>query len=415
MNVKPFCIEVKKANEEKIVWFDDEGNAHLKIREEEKIIPRSHQYNLIEATLFGLNERLTLSSTSPVMDSEGLTLRDLFNEEWEKYNEAVFEGDGKEVLYGWYVYYEEKNDLAWYAPPFWHKVVAVASSSKLLSDAEGTLSWKQIREILENTTVAVAGCSVGSNVAHMVAMDLRPSNLKLADKSLYKMENINRVRISYSDIVKNNAERGGEFILPLQNKAESVAKQIYSMDPFIDIAVYPEGVHEGNIQQFLEGNGSESKVDILVEEVDDPKIKIFLRQEARKRKIPVLMVTDIGSCVQVDLLRYDKDDTLPLTYGASDEALVHAMNEVYDDPGNKKTFFRFVDTLIGTEYRVDELLEIMEGRSEIPTSTIIPQLGSTAAVAGAIAAETIARIRLGADYPPRMIFNKKTFAVKRFE
>lgn len=415
MNEKPLCIEAKKAHAEHLVWFDDTNQAHIVFEGKERVVGPAHQYNLIEATLFGLNERLTMSSTSPLLDESGKTLRDFFNEEWETYNEALMNSNGVTVDYGFYVYYPEKNDLTLYAPPFWHKVVSVASSSKLLSDPEHKLSWREIREVLENTTVAVAGCSVGSNVAHLVAMDLRPQHLKLADKSLYKMENINRVRISYSDIVKTNAERGGNLSLPLQNKAEATAKQIYSMDPFINIFVYPEGIHEANIEKFLEGEGEEPRVDVLVEEVDDPKIKIFLRQEARKRKIPLVMVTDIGSCVQLDILRYDLNPELSLTYGASDETLIQAMNKVYDDPGNKKVFFDFVDTLIGTEYRSDELLEIMEGRCEIPTSTIIPQLGSTAAMAGAIAAETIARMRLGQQYPPRMIFNKKTFAVKRFD
>jgi len=414
MNGKPLCFDAKQAHEHKIVSFDEEKNIHLETPELKKIISPSHQYNLLDATFFGLNERLTQAATSPVMNETGLTLRDLFNEEWEQYNEAIEDANGQRIDYGWYAYYPEKNDMVHYAPPYWHKIVSVASSSKLIADREQKLSWKEIREAFEHTTVAVAGCSVGSSVAHLTVMDLRPNHIKLADKSLYKMENINRVRLGYSEIVKNNQERGGEFILPLQNKAETIARQIYAIDPFINIHVYPEGVHEGNIQLFLEGRGEEPPVDILVEEVDDPKIKIFLRQEARQRKIPLLMMTDIGSCVQLDILRYDLDDTLPLTYGSTDEALLRAMDAVYANPGNKKLFFAFVDTLIGTDYRTNELQEILEGRSEIPTSTLIPQLGSTAAMAGAIAAETIARIRLGQTYPARMIFNKRTFEVKKY-
>lgn len=415
MDLKPFCIDAKVAHEQKIVWYDNEKNAHIRIDEQEFTVPPSHQYSLLEATLFGLNERLTQASTSPVIDDAGNTLRDLFNEEWEKYNDAMMFAEDMRVSYGTYVYYAEKNDLVQYAPAFWHKIVSVASSSKLIADSERKLSWKQIREVFEKTTVAVAGCSVGSNVAHMTVMDLRPHHIKLADKSLYKMENINRVRLQYNEIVKNNAERGDSYVLPLQNKAETTARQIYGIDPFIDVHVYAEGVHEGNITQFLDGGASEPPVDILVEEVDDPRIKIFLRQEAKKRKIPLIMVTDIGSCVQLDVLRFDLDPNASFTFGATDEALTQAMEAVYTDAGNKKVFFDFVDTLIGKDYRTDELLEILEGRCEIPTSTIIPQLGSTAAMAGAIAAETIARIRLGEKYPARMIFNKKTFEVKVYQ
>lgn len=415
MNLKPICLDAKTALEQKQIWFDNEKNAHLLLPHGEMLIPPSHQYSLLEATLFGLNERLTQASTSPVMDESGATLRDLFNEEWEKYNEAIMTSETLAVPYGVYVYYAEKNDLVTYAPAFWHKIVSVATSSKLIADSEKKLSWKQIREVLEKTTVAVAGCSVGSNVAHMVVMDMRPNAIKLADKSLYKMENINRVRLQYNEIVKSNAERGESFGLPLQNKAETTARQIYGIDPFLDIHVYPEGVHEGNIEQFLSGGESEPAADILVEEVDDPRVKLFLRQQARERKIPLIMVTDIGSCVQLDVVRFDLEPNTPFTFGTTDEALQAATDAVYTDAGNKKVFFDFVDTLIGKDYRTDELLEILEGRCEIPTSTIIPQLGSTAAMAGAIAAETIARIRLGQTYPSRMIFNKKTFEVKVYK
>ncbi len=414
MILKPLCFEAKKAHEEGAVFFDENKNAHVLISGEEKVIPLEHQYNLVDATFFGLNERLTLSSTSPILNQEGKTLRDFFNEEWELYNEALEKSDGRQIDYGWYTYYPKNNDLVLYAPPFWHKVVAVASSSKLLSDDAMKLSWKEIRSVFEQTVVGVAGCSVGSTIAHALIMDLRPDHIKLADKSLYKMENINRVRLNYKEIVKNNRERGDSFALPLQNKAQTVAEQIYGIDPFIDIHVYEDGIHEQNINQFFDGAGNEPPIQILVEEVDDPRIKILLRQEARKRKIPVLMMTDIGSSVQLDLLRYDQNQNWPLSYGISDEKLIEAMEAVYDNPGNKKIFFEFVDALIGTDYRTDELQRILEGKSEIPTSTLIPQLGSTASLAGAIAAETIARMRLGLNYPPRMLFNKKTFDVKKY-
>lgn len=412
MNLKPHCFDAKKIVEEGNLWFDEQNNAHLKINSEEKIIPQNHQYSLLEATLFGLNERLTQSSTSPRIDEKGTTLRDLFNDEWEKYNDAVMSVDDIHVPYGEYVYYEEKNDLVQYAPRFWHKIVSVASSSKLIADSEKKLSWMQIRDVFEKTTIGVAGCSVGSNVAHMSVMDMRPNHIKLADKSLYKMENINRVRLQYNEIVKNNADRGDSFGLPLQNKAETTARQIYGIDPFINVHVYAEGVHEGNVNQFFDGGEGEPALDIVVDEVDDPRVKIFLRLEAKKRKIPLLMVTDIGSCVQLDVIRFDLDPESSFAFDAKNENLTQTMEAVYTDAGNKKVFFDFVDTLIGKDYRTDELCDIIEGKCEIPTSTIIPQLGSTAAMAGAVAAETIARIRLGQNFSPRMIFNKKTFEVK---
>lgn len=413
MFLKPIIFEAADAHKNKKVIYDEAGNVILKLSETESmIIPPAKQFDLTQATIFGLNERLTMSATSPIIDKNGKTLRDEFNLEWEKYTEKLFAVKDNYLDYGYYAYYAEKNELVRFCPPFWHHVVSVASSSKLLADPKNSLSWAQIRDLFENTTIAVAGCSVGSSVIHSTIMDMRPKNIKIADKSVYKMENINRVRLSYAEMVKSQAERVSVADLSLKNKAKVIAQQLYGIDPFLNVYIYDEGIDEKNIGSFLGEEDGMPKTDVVVEEVDDPRIKIFIRQEARKRGLPVVMVTDIGSAVQLDVLRYDKDKNLPLSYGISDEDLIAKMEKVYDEGGNRKVFFEFVDALIGKDYRRGELNEIIEQRVEIPTSTIIPQLGSTVAMAGAIAAECVARIRLGFDSPARAIIDKHTFAVK---
>ncbi len=411
--LKPIILEAEEAHKNKTVVYDEKGNVALRLPGAEPVtVPPEKQFDLTQATIFGLNERLTMSATSPVVDKSGRTLRDEFNLEWEKYSQKLFGINGNYLDYGFYAYYAEKNELVRYCPPFWHHVVAVASSSKLLADPTNSLSWAQIRDLFENTTIAVAGCSVGSSVIHSAIMDMRPKNIKIADKSVYKMENINRVRLGYAEMVKSQAERTSVADLSLKNKARVIAQQLYSIDPFLNVYIYDEGVDEKNIDSFLGEKDGMPKTDVVVEEVDDPRIKIFIRQEARKRGLPVVMVTDIGSAVQLDVLRYDKDKNLPLSYGVSDEELIAKMEKVYDEAGSRKAFFEFVDVLIGKDYRQGELNEIIEQRVEIPTSTIIPQLGSTVAMAGAIAAECIARIKLGHDCPARAIINKHTFEVK---
>lgn len=411
--LKPLIFEAEEAHKNEVVIYDEFNNAKLKLPSGVAvIIPPEKQFDLTQATIFGLNERLTLAATSPIISKDGRTLREEFNDEWEKYSEKLGQIEGNRLDYGFYAYYQERNDLVRFCPPFWHHVVSVASSSKLLADPQNSLSWAEIRSLFENTTVAVAGCSVGSSVINSVIMDLRPKNIKIADKSVYKMENINRVRLSYYEMVRNQSQRSSAVDVSLKNKAKVVADQLYSIDPFLNVFVYDEGINTENIKEFLDGSEEDPKANIVVEEVDDPRIKILVREEARKRGLPVVMVTDIGSAVQLDVLRYDKDKNLPLSWGVEDEFLKAKMERVYEQAGNKKVFFEFVDALIGKDYRQGELNEIIEERVEIPTSTIIPQLGSTVAMAGAIAAESVARITLGYDLPTRVIINKHTFAVK---
>lgn len=413
---KPFLINATRAHKSGIVKFLRNGTARITTKGGTvHTVPPNHQYDLTQATIFGLNERLTSSATSPVLDKKGGTLRDAFNKEWRRYEQALSSAKGFYVDYGVYALYHERGDLVRYCDPFWHRVVAVASSSKLITDPGATLTWKQIRDVFESSTIAVAGGSVGNSILHCAVMDMRPRNVKIADKSLYKMENINRVRLSYEDVAESNDKRAMLMDMMLRNKALVTAEQLYRIDPYLNVYCYPEGVNLTNINEFLGGHGKEPKADIMIEEVDDPRIKLLLREEARTRRIPLVMATDVGSCVQIDVLRYDKDSTLPLTFGSTDDAFRASVRAVEDNPGNREIFFTFVDMLIGADYRRDELAKIIDLNSEIPTSTIIPQLGSTAAAAAGVMAETVARMLLGHNYPSRVIINKRTFEVKIYQ
>ncbi len=407
---KPFVFSGKEAVLNNHLKMNDNGVMEFLYNENLISVPPENQFDLTAATIFGLNERLTLAAISPLIDDSGLTLREKFNEEWERYSTAIENDDL--MSYGYFAYYADKKHLVHFCDPYWHKVVSVASSSTLLTDPEFKLKWREVREIFAKTVVGVAGCSVGSNIIHNIMMDMRPDNIKIADKVPYKMENINRVRLGYSDMVKNNANRMSLLDVGLRNKAHVVADQIYSIDPFTNVHVYDEGLNQENIVKFFDGDEVEPKMDIIIEEIDDPQSKLFIRQEARKRRLPLVMASDMGSIVQVEVSRYDLDENLPLTYGVTDEELIKAVENFSQSGTDRKVFFKFVDTLIGSDYRQDELLRIMEERCEIPTSTIIPQLGSTAAASGAIVAELVARIRLGHSYPKRFLFNKKTLEVK---
>ncbi len=413
---KPILFNAAEAHASQAIRYEEDGTAIL-VRNGETIrIPRANQFDLTQGTVFGLNERLTGAATSPAITADGKTLRDLFNDEWQAYEAALdsYEETGR-FEYGVYAYYPARGDLVRYCPPFWHRVVAVASSSMLLADPACEKRWREIREILSQTTLAVAGASVGNNIIHACVMDMRPDHIKIADKSRYKMENINRVRLGYRDIVESDQDRTDPTQSLLRNKAVVTADQLYAIDPFLTVHVYDEGIADDNLERFFSGGEGEPAADMIVEEVDDPRIKIQLREEARRRRIPLVMATDIGSSVQIDVMRYDQDASLPMAWGSTDEALIESMEEVYRHPGNRAVFFSFVDRLIGSEYRTDELARIINATVEIPTSTIIPQLGSTAMAAGGALAEIIARIRLGHDVPRRAMFNKKTFEVRHYD
>jgi len=406
---KPRLFDAPTAHRLGQISFQADGTAV--IRHEggrTSCIPPSSQYDVTQPTMFGLNERLTSSVISPVLGSSE-TLRDRFNSEWERYSDAVLRAGDGAIDYGTYAYYADRNELVRYCSRYWHRVVAVASNSKLVTDPRREMTWESIQRVFENTTVAVAGGSVGNNILHSVAMDMRPSHLKIADKMVFKMENVNRVRLTYSDLVDANDQRPSPLTPALRNKARVAASQVYSIDPYVTVYVYDEGITEETIRRFILGNDEEPAASVVVDEVDDPRTKVRLREECRSNGVPLIMLTDIGSCVQLDVLPYDRNPDFPLAFGVSDDDVYRALDQLEDNPSDRACFFAFADALVGPGYRSDELGDILAGRSEVPTATVVPQLGSTAAMAGAIAAETIARLRLGAVYPPRARINKHTF------
>jgi hypothetical protein len=411
---KPFVLDAKRAHKTGAVTYKKNGHAlvHFPIMPAAVDVPPSQQFDLTQATIFGLNERLTMSATSPIVSKDGSTLRDEFNHEWVKYENALEAATSGVLDYGTYVYYPEQRHLVRYCTEYWHRIVATASNSMLYMDPDGKLSWREVRTSFENMTIAVAGGSVGNTIFHTLLMDLRPKNIKIADKSKYKMENVNRVRLSYADIVSSDEWRTSATDTLLRNKAVVSAEQAYRVDPYLNIFVYENGLSHENVGDFFEGRGKEPRTDIIIEEVDDPRTKILLREEARRRRVPLLMVSDLGSNVQLDIMRYDMYPDEPLSHGATDTELLSAMEAVYERPGDRATFFSFVDCLLGDKYRSDELAKIIKAECEIPTSTIIPQLGSTTAVAAGVIAEAVARIRLGYIYPKQVMFNKHTFAVR---
>jgi len=361
----------------KIIFRPDKRH-HLPFKELE--VNSENVFDLAQPTITGLFDDLV----------PGSKLMEEFMTEWEKFQAS-------ESSYGTWVFYRKKNHLVRFVPFFWHRLALLLRNSTLYRDPEMKMEWQKIRELFEKQVIAVAGCSIGNNAAHAIAGDIRPLHMKVADYKDYEMHNANRVRLTYADFHRN--------------KALVTAEQINAVDPFMKVSVFSEGVHETNVSDFIAGNKSRSEppVSFVVEETDDPDIKILIRQEARRRGVPVIMVTDMGSAVQLDIRRFDIDNKLPLAACAvSDEELFSKRDRWQADLADRNKFFEFAFTLIGHNHLlVPEFKKIILKEEEILFGGI-PQLGSTAMMAGGMAAEAIARITLGFKMPERMFINKHT-------
>src|SRR6185369_4562465 len=106
---------------------------------------------------------------------------------------------------------------------------------------------------------------------------------KLADFDTLALTNLNRIR-------------GGVESLSLR-KVEMTARQVYALNPYAEIELFPDGLNEGNIDKFF----SDPKLDIVIDELDNIAVKFLIRQSAKKYKTPLVMGADNGDNAVVDV------------------------------------------------------------------------------------------------------------------
>ena len=215
--------------------------------------------------------------------------------------------------------------------------------------------------------MGVAGLSVGSHGALTTALMGGAKILKLADPDTISPTKLNRLRFDFTHIGVN--------------KAEAIAQYIYQLNPYGELSLYTEGITEENIASFLDG------IDILVEELDDIEIKVKMREEAKKRGMPVIMATDNADSVIMDIERFDLNPDMPVFYGvleginlqglkASPEKMFEAMAKI-------------IDVSLVPPRVLNSVLEVGK------TIYSWPQIASAATLSGAVIAYTIRKIALG--------------------
>jgi molybdopterin/thiamine biosynthesis adenylyltransferase len=146
-----------------------------------------------------------------------------------------------------------------------------------------------------DSRIAFAGLNVGNPGATCVALEGGARAMSFADPDTLSLTNLNRFRAGTPDLG--------------QNKALLTARQVLEIDPYYSIQVWEAGISEDTLEEFLED------AQLLVEEMDALPLKLQVRDAARARAIPVVMVTGNGPDVLIDVERYDTDPALPILSG----------------------------------------------------------------------------------------------------
>lgn len=267
-----------------------------------------------------------------------------------------YQHEGKK---NWF-YFPWNELLVAYLPDEPHQELRTARNKNLIKAEE--------QKKFYSTPIGVAGLSVGSHAALTIAMMGGAKTIKLADPDGISGSNLNRIR--------------GDFSLLGLNKCEAVARHIGQLDPYASVVTYTQGITAENIDEFLSG------ISILVEELDNLEMKILLREKARERGIPVIMATDNGDNIIIDVERYDLHRDLELFNGAAGPLSVEEFKKI---PPHELP--KLATKIAGPAFVVKRMMESLLEVGKTLYSW--PQLGSAATLSGVAVAYAARKIAMG--------------------
>ncbi|MFA6486302.1 MAG: ThiF family adenylyltransferase [Candidatus Magasanikbacteria bacterium] len=219
--------------------------------------------------------------------------------------------------------------------------------------------------------IGVMGMSVGSHVALTITMTGGAKHLRLADLDTISGSNLNRIRSGFSSLGLS--------------KVKAVARQIFEINPYSDIKIYPDGISDDNIDDFFSSNDG---LQLVIEEMDNPYLKLRAREVARASRVPMIMAADNGDGVIVDIERYDIQPDRPLLHGILGD--MHPRDLVNIDP---KQLPNIIAKMAGADFASARMLSSVDAVGKTIYSW--PQLGTAATLCGSTLANLARRIVIG--------------------
>jgi len=225
---------------------------------------------------------------------------------------------------------------------------------------------------LRKKSIGIIGLSVGHSIALTIATERICGELRLADFDTLELSNLNRIR-------------SGVHQLGLP-KVIIAAREIAEIDPYLNVHIFPEGITDNNMDDFLSNNNS--KLDILVEVCDGLDTKIKARKAARNNLIPVIM--DTSDKGMVDIERFDLEPVRKLLHGLIDEDILIPKLT----PAERLQLLMKMVSFENISDRLKASLPEM-GKS----ITAFPQLASSVMLGGSVTTDICRKILLGQPVP----------------
>lgn len=264
---------------------------------------------------------------------------------------------------GRWVYYPWLSVLAHVLEDKDFQVVRMARNRELINTEE----QKKFYE----ATIGIAGLSVGNSVALAIVLQGGGRHIRLADHDHLALSNLNRIR--------SGVESLG---LP---KTVITARQIYTLNPYAQVEIFSEGLTEKNIGKFFSGPPA---LEIVIDEIDNLALKFLIREQARQRRLAVVMAADNGDNGVLDVERYDLHPATPFFHGRMGEVSYEQLKKL-----DKMGIGRMITKHVGPENISERMQQSLLGIGKTIVSW--PQLGGAALLNGSAVAYSVRKILAG--------------------
>lgn len=185
--------------------------------------------------------------------------------------------------WGSWVYYPWLNRLVHIPPKDEFRSLRTSRNRNLITAEE------QLK--LYGATILIIGMSVGSNVVEALVSQGVGGKLLLVDMDIIEPSNLNRIRSPYHHVGLH--------------KVDAISRKAWEIDPYLEIIGYHDGISEENLPEILDKH----EADVIIDEMDELRMKVLLREAASKRQLPVVMAADDGDDSLLDIERYDQGET----------------------------------------------------------------------------------------------------------
>jgi tRNA A37 threonylcarbamoyladenosine dehydratase len=269
---------------------------------------------------------------------------------------------------------------------------------KLTHDIYHHLTTTRNRNLITDAQQAVLrkavggffGMSTGSHAVTTWMMESRADAVKIVDPDHISPSNLNRMRFGWNTVGRD--------------KVAVVCEELEKISPYSQVIATTKTDSQTTQSLFTQ----KPKLNFVVEAIDDLPAKVNLRLLAKKHRLPLIMATDVGDNVILDIERYDHTPQPELFNGR-----IKNIDTINFDTLSPHDRIHLAMKIVGFDHNSEAMLDSLATiGNKIATW---PQLGATAAMAGALITTTLKKILLNEKVASgRYYFSPDATLVKDF-